>query len=764
LDFNWKVMKKILFLALSLLMAVSCYDDSYVRNQIAEHDNAIAELKEKCSKLNNNLASIQQLLDNMDGNEAVVSATPIMEGGKEVGYTLTFTDGSSIDIYHGKDGQNGQGGQPGSDGVTPVIGIRLDTDNVYYWTLNGEWLLDGEGNKVIAQGSAGKDGQNGENGTPGADGANGTDGVTPVLKIEEGRWYVSYDKGQSWEDLGVAGDSEVSQCVFESVTVADGFVTLFLTDGTSIRLPMAEDKDGVKSYYLDEIAKTRGTLLELMTEPCLVFPMITDIHYLATTADNPRLIDDSINNMIALSKDIRFDFLACLGDLTQGNKAMDETRAEVEHVYEQFARLGIPFYTCIGNHDTNIYYKVGDDYQKDHVFSLNQLYGIYMRDIYDVMFDMSSMCGTNYYKDFPEFNIRLVFLNSNEGDDYGFTDETLAWFTDVMNTENDVYVFSHRNPATSTEYHNQAEMTEVMKNAENFKMLFYGHVHYDCEFTAPFSDENPILAFAQNANKCYNHERKDTWPAQAVLPKRALGVAEEDCFDIVVIRPTSQKVNLVRFGAGVDREFSLKTGRPLGESALSTLPDEVSLELDFSAGWPFVEQIVAKEEQLYSGEVYTYTYTYDYEGATKYWDVDFVISRDKIDGFEYSYTDGCLCYMANDLTNSGNSYGMISIPYVNGRYLKSITITNGGTSKKRFTVRKGFDTTPAKKDYTGAVSAQAGESYTYEFPLTAADGTTLISPGLGTQTSGLRDYALRMRDANTNVSKIVFTYSKTQPE
>ena len=36
-------------------------------------------------------------------------------------------------------------------------------------------------------------------------------------------------------------------------------------------------------------------------------------------------------------------------------------------------------------------------------------------------------------------------------------------------------------------------------------------------------------------------------------PKRTLGNATEDCFDVVVVRPGSKKINLVRFGAGEDR-------------------------------------------------------------------------------------------------------------------------------------------------------------------------------------------------------------------
>ena len=32
----------------------------------------------------------------------------------------------------------------------------------------------------------------------------GKDGITPQLKIENGRWLVSYDNGQSWVDVGQA--------------------------------------------------------------------------------------------------------------------------------------------------------------------------------------------------------------------------------------------------------------------------------------------------------------------------------------------------------------------------------------------------------------------------------------------------------------------------------------------------------------------------------------------------------------------------------
>ena len=44
----------------------------------------------------------------------------------------------------------------------------------------------------------------GRDGVDGKDGVNRVDGITPRLKIVEGIWQVSYDTGETWEELGVA--------------------------------------------------------------------------------------------------------------------------------------------------------------------------------------------------------------------------------------------------------------------------------------------------------------------------------------------------------------------------------------------------------------------------------------------------------------------------------------------------------------------------------------------------------------------------------
>ena len=259
-------MKKILLIAAVLFASVSCYDDSKLWESINDHESRISKLEKLCNEMNANISSLKTIVEALQTNDYVTSVTPVTEGGKEVGYTIIFSKSGSITIYHGKDGADGApgaDGKDGTDGQTPVIGVRQDTDGVYYWTLNGEWLLDDSGNKIPttgkdgADGEDGKDGVDGSDGAPGADGADGSDGqdgapgqdgkdgITPQLKIEDGYWYVSYDNGASWVEVGQATGDQGPQgnpgqdgdSFFQSITQDNEYVHFTLADGTVITLP-----------------------------------------------------------------------------------------------------------------------------------------------------------------------------------------------------------------------------------------------------------------------------------------------------------------------------------------------------------------------------------------------------------------------------------------------------------------------------------------------------------------------------------------------
>lgn len=199
-----RIFRFLFAVAISATM-ISCskFDDTAIWQAINKHSEEIASLKERCNKFNSDLESLQQLVGALQGADYITNCTPLADGS---GYTIIFKSGKSIVINHGK------------DGTTPQIGIEKDTDDLYYWTMDGEWLLDKDGNKIKAGGVDGKD------------------GIAPQLKIQDGDWYLSTDGGQKWTKLGKA-TGEDGKSLFTSVTPGDNYVSFVLSNGTELKVP-----------------------------------------------------------------------------------------------------------------------------------------------------------------------------------------------------------------------------------------------------------------------------------------------------------------------------------------------------------------------------------------------------------------------------------------------------------------------------------------------------------------------------------------------
>lgn len=159
-----------------------------------ELEDRVSALEERVStleaKAQANADAIAQLVKASEKAVTIESVT-----ATENGYLIKFSDGTEAVI---------------SNGETPLIGIA-EVDGVYYWTINGEFLLQ-NGEKVPVTGKDGEDGKDGQDGAPGKDGQDGTDGqdgATPQFKIENGKWYCSFD-GETWTEVPVSGEALVS--------------------------------------------------------------------------------------------------------------------------------------------------------------------------------------------------------------------------------------------------------------------------------------------------------------------------------------------------------------------------------------------------------------------------------------------------------------------------------------------------------------------------------------------------------------------------
>ena len=162
-----------LFTGLCVMLLAGCndeYDDSALVKRLDDFEQRLERLERLCNDMNTNLGSMQTIVTALDRGDYITSVEPLTENGSMVGYTIRFAKGTPIVVYNGK------------PGTAPVVSVKKDTDGIYYWTLDGEWITDG-GKKLPVSGQ---------------------DGTSPKLKIEEEYWYISYDDGTTWTKLDKA--------------------------------------------------------------------------------------------------------------------------------------------------------------------------------------------------------------------------------------------------------------------------------------------------------------------------------------------------------------------------------------------------------------------------------------------------------------------------------------------------------------------------------------------------------------------------------
>ena len=304
---------RLLFLSLSVAALAGCTADmDKFTERLDDLEARVAALETLCAQMNEDISSMRTVISALEDGLYITDVKNVSDG-----YRIEFSDGETITIRHGKDGEDGTPGTDGQDGYTPVIGVRMDTDGIYYWTLDGEWLLDDQGNKMRVTGENGKDGADGEDGkdgedgedgadgapgepgAPGEDGADGKDGVTPVIGVAQGEdgiyyWTINGEwlldengnkvqaqgrdgaDGQDGKD-GADGedgkdgadgqdgkDGEDGTSLFSSVDVGDEYVTFTLPDGSSFQIPLEKPLDIIFDVEdMDETVLTPYLELEI---------------------------------------------------------------------------------------------------------------------------------------------------------------------------------------------------------------------------------------------------------------------------------------------------------------------------------------------------------------------------------------------------------------------------------------------------------------------------------------------------------------------
>lgn len=121
-------MKKILLMIVPLMALIGCsYDDTDIQKRLDDLDGQLTELQALVKALNSDVTTLKELVA---GKRFISDVQPGEDGGYVITLVTAAGETSTITISDGK------------DGTSSVIGVKQDSDGVYYWTLNGDFILD----------------------------------------------------------------------------------------------------------------------------------------------------------------------------------------------------------------------------------------------------------------------------------------------------------------------------------------------------------------------------------------------------------------------------------------------------------------------------------------------------------------------------------------------------------------------------------------------------------------------------------------------
>lgn len=181
---------KALWAVLALMMVLfGCAKDQELYKKVDDLGERVTALEKAVKELNDiTIPGMQSIVAAIQGNIYVTSVTPTADG-----YTITFSNQTTAVIKNGVDGSDGDKGEKGD---TPNVGVT-EIDGQFYWAVDGKPLVDSEGKKIpVYQ-------------------------ALPQLRINDGKWQVSYDEGATWADVEVLGNPGGS-----TISIEDGDTTV----------------------------------------------------------------------------------------------------------------------------------------------------------------------------------------------------------------------------------------------------------------------------------------------------------------------------------------------------------------------------------------------------------------------------------------------------------------------------------------------------------------------------------------------------------
>ena len=185
-----------ILLGFAVLLLAGCdkYDDSKLTGRVDELENRVTELEKLVNDLNTTVQGLSSIVTAMENEDRIQNITPLKEGETVIGYEITFSKSGTVKILNGEE---------------PSLGVK-DEGGILYWTVDGNFLTDGSGNKIPAT-------------------------IAPEFRVENGDLQYRVNGGE-WQTM--PGSANIG--LIKDVNDGTESVTFVLSDGTEITIPKVQ--------------------------------------------------------------------------------------------------------------------------------------------------------------------------------------------------------------------------------------------------------------------------------------------------------------------------------------------------------------------------------------------------------------------------------------------------------------------------------------------------------------------------------------------
>ena len=329
----------------------------------------------------------------------------------------------------GDKGDKGDPGSPGADGVSPTVAVSKSGK------VTTVSITDKNGTKTATI----NDGADGSNGSNGKDGTSVTvksvsestaDGGSNVVTFSDGKTVTI--KNGSKGSAGSNGSNGVSATHSWSgttltVTSASGTSSANLKGdkGDTYTLTNADKQeiagmvDAVPSYVVTEAESVMNRVLSAQGNRTFTLAAITDMHYVS--GGNTDGVKHASQALGYIADRMKLDAMAVLGDYTDLYASSDFASglADMQAVNSLLSGVDADMLTLCGNHDYN-------------AAEIRKVMRTILGKSDDVVW--GSRNGGYYYRDFNDYKLRVIALNTSEagGGNIYCSTEQYNWFASAL--------------------------------------------------------------------------------------------------------------------------------------------------------------------------------------------------------------------------------------------------------------------------------------------------------------------------------------------